>query len=57
MTGGVSRATLGRNSGGAMRIVRAIADDQRGVLSVSILTGKVSRVDGVTLSIPRIAGA
>lgn len=42
---------------GLARIVRAIAGDERAVLSVSIRTGTVAGVEGATLSLPRIIGA
>jgi L-lactate dehydrogenase len=42
---------------GLARIVRAIRDDQRAVLTVSIRTPEVAGVDDVTLSLPRIIGA
>ncbi|MCL6707411.1 L-lactate dehydrogenase [Pseudomonas sp. R2.Fl] len=42
---------------GLARIVRAIAQDQRDVLSVSIVTGAVAGVTDVALSIPRVVGA
>ena len=39
------------------RIVKAIAQDQRDVLSVSIVTPRVEGVEDVALSVPRIIGA
>lgn len=42
---------------GLARIVRAIALDQRDVLSVSMLTPEVAGVSNVALSIPRVVGA
>jgi L-lactate dehydrogenase len=42
---------------GLARIVRAIRDDQRAVLTVSIRTPEVVGVDDVTLSLPRVIGA
>lgn len=42
---------------GLARIVKAIAQDQRDVLSVSIVTAKVADIDDVALSIPRVIGA
>lgn len=42
---------------GLARIVKAITQDQRDVLSVSILTPDVAGVKDVVLSIPRIIGA
>ncbi|MBV2185868.1 MAG: L-lactate dehydrogenase [Rhizobium sp.] len=42
---------------GLARIVKAIAQDQRDVLSVSIVTPKVADVPDVALSVPRIIGA
>lgn len=42
---------------GLARIVKAIAQDQRDVLSVSIVTAKVADVEDVALSIPRVIGA
>lgn len=42
---------------GLARIVKAIAQDQRDVLSVSIVTPKVADVLDVALSVPRIIGA
>lgn len=42
---------------GLARIVRAIAQDQRDVLSVSIVTPFVEGVRDVALSIPRVVGA
>lgn len=42
---------------GLARIVRAIAHDQRDVLSVSIVTPRVADVTDVALSVPRIVGA
>lgn len=42
---------------GLARIVRAIAHDQRDVLSVSIVTGMVENVAEVPLSVPRVIGA
>jgi L-lactate dehydrogenase len=42
---------------GLARIVKAIAGDQRDVLTVSIATPEVAGVNDVALSIPRIVGA
>ncbi len=42
---------------GLARIVKAIAQDQRDVLSVSIVTPSVADVEDVALSVPRIIGA
>ncbi len=42
---------------GLARIVKAIARDQRDVLSVSITTADVAGVRDVALSIPRVIGA
>lgn len=42
---------------GLARIVKAIAQDQRDVLSVSIVTPRVEGVEDVALSVPRIIGA
>ena len=42
---------------GLARIVKAIAQDQRDVLSVSIVTPDVAGVENVALSVPRIVGA
>ncbi len=42
---------------GLARIVKAIAHDQRDVLSVSIVTGMVENVAEVPLSVPRVIGA
>lgn len=42
---------------GLARIVKAIAQDQRDVLSVSIVTPRVADVQDVALSVPRIIGA
>ncbi|WP_339775296.1 L-lactate dehydrogenase [uncultured Thalassospira sp.] len=42
---------------GLARIVKSIAQDQRDVLSVSIVTAHVAGVDDVALSIPRVVGA
>ncbi|MBW6416816.1 L-lactate dehydrogenase [Celeribacter sp. PS-C1] len=42
---------------GLERLVRAIAQDEQTVLSVSIVTPKVEGVQDVALSIPRIVGA
>lgn len=42
---------------GLARIVKAIAHDQRDVLSVSIMTGMVEGVPDVALSVPRVIGA
>lgn len=42
---------------GLARIVKAIAHDQRDVLSVSIVTGMVEGVSDVALSVPRVVGA
>lgn len=43
--------------GGIARIVAAIADDERAVLTVSARTDSVEGVAGVTLSLPRVVGA
>jgi L-lactate dehydrogenase len=43
--------------GGIARIARAIRDDERAVLTVSILTPEVEGIKEVTLSIPRVVGA
>lgn len=42
---------------GLARIVKAIAQDQRDVLSVSIVTARVADVSDVALSVPRVIGA
>lgn len=42
---------------GLARIVKAIAQDQRDVLSVSIVTPRVADIQDVALSVPRIIGA
>lgn len=42
--------------GGLARIVKAIAQDQQSILSVSIMTADVEGVRDVTLSLPRIVG-
>ena len=42
---------------GLSRIVRAIRDDQRAVLTVSTRTPEVAGITDVTLSLPRIVGA
>lgn len=42
---------------GLARIVRAIRDDQRAVLTVSIRTAEVAGVEDVALSLPRVVGA
>lgn len=42
---------------GLARIVKAIAQDQRDVLSVSIVTPRVEDVEDVALSVPRVIGA
>lgn len=42
---------------GLARIVRAILNDQRDVLSVSIVTAEVAGVQDVALSLPRIVGS
>ena len=42
---------------GLARIVKAIAQDQRDVLSVSIVTPRVADIEEVALSVPRIIGA
>ncbi len=42
---------------GLARIVKAIAQDQRDVLSVSIVTPRVAEIEDVALSVPRIIGA
>lgn len=42
---------------GLGRIVRAIRDDQRAVLTVSIRTAAVAGIEDVALSLPRIVGA
>lgn len=42
---------------GLARIVKAIAQDQRDVLSVSIVTPHIVDVEDVALSVPRIVGA
>lgn len=42
---------------GLARIVQAIRDDQRAVLTVSIRTAQVAGVEDVTLSLPRVVGA
>ena len=42
---------------GIARIARAIRDDERAVLTVSILTPEVEGVEEVSLSIPRVVGA
>lgn len=42
---------------GLARIVKAIAQDQRDVLSVSIVTPRVADIEDVALSVPRIIGA
>lgn len=42
---------------GLARIIKAIAQDQRDVLSVSIVTAEVEGVKDVALSLPRVIGA
>jgi L-lactate dehydrogenase len=42
---------------GIARIARAIRDNERAVLTVSILTPEVEEVKEVSLSIPRVVGA
>jgi len=42
---------------GLARIVQAIRDDQRAVLTVSVLTDEVAGIADVTLSLPRVVGA
>ncbi|WP_137133777.1 L-lactate dehydrogenase [Rhizobium sp. FKY42] len=42
--------------GGLARIVRAIAQDQQAILSVSITTERVEGIEDVTLSLPRVIG-
>lgn len=42
---------------GLARIVQAIRDDQRAVLTVSIRNPSVAGIDDVTLSLPRVVGA
>lgn len=42
---------------GLARIIRAIAHDQRDVLSVSIVTSEIEGIADVALSLPRIVGA
>ena len=42
---------------GLARIVQAVRDDQRAVLSVSIVTPEVQGVTDVALSLPRVVGA
>jgi L-lactate dehydrogenase len=42
---------------GLARIVRAIRDDQRTVLTVSMRTREVAGISDVTLSLPRVVGA
>jgi L-lactate dehydrogenase len=42
---------------GLARIVQAIRDDQRAVLTVSIRNHSVAGIDDVTLSLPRVVGA
>ena len=42
---------------GLARIVEAIRDDQRAVLTVSVLTPDVAGIADVTLSLPRVIGA
>jgi L-lactate dehydrogenase len=43
--------------GGIARIARAIRDDERAVLTVSMLTPEVETIKEVSLSIPRVVGA
>jgi L-lactate dehydrogenase len=43
--------------GGIARIARAIRDDERAVLTVSMLTPEVEAIKEVSLSIPRVVGA
>jgi L-lactate dehydrogenase len=43
--------------GGIARIARAIRDDERAVLTISMLTPKVEGIEEVSLSIPRVVGA
>jgi L-lactate dehydrogenase len=43
--------------GGIARIARAIRDDERAVLTISILTPEVEGIEEVSLSIPRVVGA
>ena len=42
---------------GLARIVRAIRDDERAVLTLSVLTDSVAGIANVTLSLPRVIGA
>ena len=42
---------------GLARIVRAVRDDERAVLTVSMPTEGIEGVEGVSLSIPRVVGA
>jgi L-lactate dehydrogenase len=42
--------------GGIARIARAIRDDERAVVTVSVLTPEVEGVEEVTVSIPRVLG-
>jgi L-lactate dehydrogenase len=42
---------------GIARIVRAIRDDERAVLTVSIVTHDYEGIEGVSLSLPRVVGA
>ncbi len=42
---------------GLARIVQAVRDDQRAVLSVSVVTPQVQGVEEVALSLPRVVGA
>ena len=42
---------------GLARIVQAVRDDQRAVLSVSVVTPRVQGVEEVALSLPRVVGA
>jgi L-lactate dehydrogenase len=43
--------------GGIARIARAIRDDERAVLTISMLTPEVEGIEEVSLSIPRVVGA
>ena len=54
----LSRLPAGWVTGaGIARLTRAIRDDERAVLTVSVLTPQVGGIQNVTLSIPRVVGA
>jgi len=41
---------------GLARIARAIREDERTVMTVSIITNDVEGIDGVSISLPRVVG-